>query len=122
MLASRISRRVLAEHHLALSASFTKHRDTTRSPDHYKDEHVGIICTNLCVNSSIEHCVSLLKLVPHTVIDDSDASERNGNYDQGWPGVIIDGDSDTRFSYIKEHLEYIVFELLKNVSPSKMKC
>jgi len=31
-----------------------------------------------------------------------------------WPDVVIDGHLDTKFSYIREHLEYIVFELLKN--------
>lgn len=40
---------------------------------------------------------------------------------QGWPDVVIDGDTDTCFSYIKEHLEYIIFELLKNVSMDAFK-
>jgi pyruvate dehydrogenase kinase 2/3/4 len=117
MLVSRISRRVLAEHHLALSASYSSRpdqnsvTDTSRHPD-----NVGIIYTNLCVKSSIEHCVNLLKSRPYHIIDPEKEPMENGEYRiDGWPDIIIDGHEDTRFSYIKEHLDYIVFELLKNV-------
>ncbi|KIJ56689.1 hypothetical protein M422DRAFT_149954 [Sphaerobolus stellatus SS14] len=102
MLVSRISRRVLAEHHIALTTSFG---DRQRSNS--ASENVGIIYTNLSVKSSIEHCLDLLRSYPQHVEDgDTDLFE--------WPEVIIDGHQDIRFSYIKEHLDYIVFELLKN--------
>jgi pyruvate dehydrogenase kinase 2/3/4 len=117
MLVSRISRRVLAEHHLALSASFNSHAGESSATDkpHHSD-NVGIIYTNLSVKSSIEHCVRLLKSRPHHAVDlDKEFIEHGGNPIEDWPDIIIDGHEDTCFSYIKEHLDYIIFELLKNV-------
>ncbi|KAF8529037.1 branched-chain alpha-ketoacid dehydrogenase [Hysterangium stoloniferum] len=116
MLVSRISRRVLAEHHLALSASFRESRSSKAPPANNQAQgNVGIIYTDLSVKSSIEHCVTLIRSCPHHVLDlDSRCMEDGNDLTEGWPEVIIDGDRDTRFSYIKDHLDYIVFELLKN--------
>ncbi|KAJ7228599.1 branched-chain alpha-ketoacid dehydrogenase [Mycena pura] len=92
MLVSRISRRVLAEQHIALSEiHFQK-----QAPSH-GEPHVGIIFTGLNVKRCIEKCANLLR-----------------NRGRGWSEIVIDGHLETRFAYIKEHLEYIVFELLKN--------
>ncbi|KAJ6539374.1 alpha-ketoacid dehydrogenase kinase N-terminal domain-containing protein [Mycena capillaripes] len=92
MLVSRISRRVLAEHHIALSEIHSgKQAPAPGEP------HVGIIFTGLNVKRCIEKCGNLLR--------------QRGN---GWPEVQIDGHLETHFAYIKEHLEYIIFELLKN--------
>jgi len=111
MLVSRISRRVLAEHHLALSMSFSsKSSGNPLTSDSHHPGNIGIIYTNLSVKSSIVHCVQLLKSRPHHVVDPG------SECGEGWPSVHIDGHEDTHFSYIKEHLDYIVFELLKNVS------
>ncbi|KAF8591407.1 alpha-ketoacid dehydrogenase kinase [Ramaria rubella] len=122
MLVSRISRRVLAEHHLALSASYGSQPTWNSIKD--KSEHpdnVGIIYTNLCVKSSIEHCITLLKSRPHHVVDlDTEHIEHGGDPTEGWPKIVIDGHEETRFSYIKEHMDYIVFELLKNVGLSSL--
>jgi pyruvate dehydrogenase kinase 2/3/4 len=118
MLVSRISRRVLAEHHLALSASFSSKSswNSVTTMSHHPDS-VGIIYTNLGVKSSIDHCVELLKSRPHHVVDlDREYMEYGGDPTEDWPAILVDGHQDTRFSYIKEHLDYIVFELLKNVS------
>uniref|UniRef100_D8PNK5 Protein-serine/threonine kinase n=1 Tax=Schizophyllum commune (strain H4-8 / FGSC 9210) TaxID=578458 RepID=D8PNK5_SCHCM len=93
MLVSRISRRVLAEHHIALTNNFNGHRLYARDP------HVGVIFTGLNVARSVEHCAKLLRRRP---------TER------GWPEVHLSGHMDTKFAYIREHLEYVVFELLKN--------
>ncbi|KZT62090.1 alpha-ketoacid dehydrogenase kinase [Calocera cornea HHB12733] len=99
MLVSRISRRVLAQHHVALSASLAGREP----PGSEKADHVGIISTNLDAGECIRHCVELLR-------------QRRGADGQGrvWPEVHIDGDRDTKFAYIREHLEYPIFELLKN--------
>ncbi|KAG1898301.1 uncharacterized protein F5891DRAFT_1239069, partial [Suillus fuscotomentosus] len=105
MLVSRISRRVLAEHHLALSKSLG-----TNSLNHPEDPHVGIIYTALNLRDSIDKCVALLHGRPHDIVDEIGESVPN----RGWPEVIVDGHVDTKFSYIREHLEYIIFELLKN--------
>ncbi|TFK43504.1 branched-chain alpha-ketoacid dehydrogenase [Crucibulum laeve] len=105
MLISRISRRVLAEHHIALSDSHAG-----RSKEHFGEPHVGIIFTGLNVKRSIEKCATLLRERPFWAEDNWDARVK-GN---GWPDVIIEGHLDTKFAYIREHLEYIIFELLKN--------
>ncbi|KAF7301683.1 Protein-serine/threonine kinase [Mycena indigotica] len=91
MLISRISRRVLAEHHIALSRMHSGKTST------YPEPHVGIIFTALDVKRSLEKCANLLR-----------------NQGKGWPEIVVDGHVTTRFAYIKEHLEYILFELLKN--------
>jgi pyruvate dehydrogenase kinase 2/3/4 len=89
MLVSRISRRVLAEHHLALSSAF-------HGRDHDPDggDHVGIIYTNLNVKDCIQRCVRYLAAA------DQSPGERIKK-----PKVVIDGQVHTEFSYIREHLE-----------------
>ncbi|KAF8558745.1 alpha-ketoacid dehydrogenase kinase [Imleria badia] len=104
MLVSRISRRVLAEHHLALTKSLGT--NSLEAPD----PHVGIIYTALNLQSSIDKCVKLLQNRPYSVEDDMEESRS----DRQWPQVIVDGHLGTKFAYIREHLEYILFELLKN--------
>ncbi|KAI0638198.1 alpha-ketoacid dehydrogenase kinase N-terminal domain-containing protein [Trametes polyzona] len=106
MLVSRISRRVLAEHHIALT-DFVRSRDQP-SGSH---ESVGIICTGLRVQDSIERCTTYLRRRPHDVEEDAVSGPLS---DADWSEVIVDGHKDTRFAYIREHLEYIIFELLKN--------
>ncbi|KAF9485330.1 alpha-ketoacid dehydrogenase kinase [Pholiota conissans] len=105
MLISRISRRVLAEHHIALSKGFL---ERTQMPPS-NEPHVGIIFTGLNIKRCVEHCATLLNESPLLFADspvDIDSSRR--------PAVLIDGHVETTFSYIREHLEYIIFELLKN--------
>lgn len=96
MLVSRISRRVLAEHHIALSDAFSGH---SKVPG--KEPHVGIIFTGLEVKRSIQRCASLLQARPVWVEDYRDDRVKGG----GWPQVNIEGHLDTKFSYIREHLE-----------------
>jgi hypothetical protein len=96
MLVSRISRRVLAEHHIALTKSFSQNVEETSEP------HVGIIFTGLNVKHSVDRCTQLLRGRPPQVEDITISS---------WPEVIVDGHLDAKFPYIREQLEY--------VSPSK---
>ncbi|KAF8845800.1 alpha-ketoacid dehydrogenase kinase [Paxillus ammoniavirescens] len=105
MLVSRISRRVLAEHHVALTKSLGK--NSFNSPE---DPHVGIIYTALNLKASIDKCVKLLRKRPRNAVNDKGECVSN----RGWPEVIVDGHLDAKFAYIREHLEYILFELLKN--------
>ncbi|KAI0046063.1 alpha-ketoacid dehydrogenase kinase [Auriscalpium vulgare] len=105
MLVSRISRRVLAEHHIALTDSFTgRERDTDG------EGHVGIIYTGLGVENSVRRCTSLLRELNYVV----DGASPHDQLVRQWPEVIVEGHLGTRFSYIREHLEYMIFELLKN--------
>ncbi|KAF8742956.1 hypothetical protein RHS02_02985, partial [Rhizoctonia solani] len=114
MLVSRISRRVLAEHHLALTEGLAQ-GDT--SPQRAQ---VGIIHTALDVKASVLRCISLLQERPQgadanfETLNDLHPTDPPSKSDWRWPEVILDGDLDTKFAYIKEHFEYIVFELLKN--------
>jgi pyruvate dehydrogenase kinase 2/3/4 len=97
MLVSRISRRVLAEHHLALSDSVTG-RDHGSSEE---ERHVGIIYTGLNVEKSVRRCTALLNQLNH----DSDVAESSNSRDIRWPKVVIEGHAGTQFAYIREHLE-----------------
>jgi pyruvate dehydrogenase kinase 2/3/4 len=93
MLVSRISRRVLAEHHIALSDSLAGQR---RSGEGDEDAHVGLIYTALNVRGCVENCVRWLREKPLDVSEDEISQ---------WPEFIIDGHLGARFSYIREHLE-----------------
>ncbi|KAJ4478130.1 branched-chain alpha-ketoacid dehydrogenase kinase [Lentinula aciculospora] len=103
MLVSRISRRVLAQHHIALSEIYAGKRKLWESAE----PNVGIITTGLNVKVSIEKCANLLR---NQLLEIEDAE---GNAETPVE-VVVEGHVDMRFSYIREHLEYIVFELLKN--------
>lgn len=103
MLISRISRRVLAEHHISLS----QHHNNTHNIEE-KEPHVGIIFTGLDVRRSIMRCCELLKARPMDIEGLEPVQARQ------WPEVIIEGHENISFSYIREQLEYILFELLKN--------
>lgn len=97
MLVSRISRRVLAEHHIALSEAFMgRGRETIGEP------HVGIIFTGLNVKQCVERCTKLLgeSALWATGLRDYDGSET--------PEVHIEGHLNTSFAYIREHLEYVL--------------
>ncbi|KAI0081785.1 alpha-ketoacid dehydrogenase kinase [Panus rudis PR-1116 ss-1] len=106
MLVSRISRRVLAEHHIALS-HFAK---STRDGEQSQKDHVGIIHTGLNVKECIDRCTMYLR----NRRTDADGDLVEGVNEADWSEVIVDGHLDTRFAYIRQHLEYIIFELLKN--------
>ncbi|TCD69693.1 hypothetical protein EIP91_006710 [Steccherinum ochraceum] len=106
MLVSRISRRVLVEHHVALSQSFNNKLKGTGQAG----APVGIIHTGLNVKESIKRCVAYLRSRPY----DADQDVSSGTQNVDWSEVVIDGHVDTTFPYIREHLEYIIFELLKN--------
>lgn len=95
MLVSRISRRVLAEHHIALSEAYAGRLQQTSG-----EPHVGIIFTGLNVKRSVEHCVWLLKQSPIWLEDKADSLEAIR-----WPNIQIEGHVDTSFAYIREHLE-----------------
>lgn len=104
MLVSRISRRVLAEHHIALSEIHAGRRSHNEA-----EPHVGIIFTCLHVKRSIEKCAQLLRERPFGIEDHYGESTN-----ESWPEVVVDGHIETEFAYIREHLEYVVIRFLSS--------
>ena len=107
LLRSRISRRVIAEQHLALT-------DTFHSPWHFpdsktpglgpEDDSVGEIFLRCNVKETIEKCAKTARELssraygPHVTI----------------PEIVLIGNLDPTFPYIPSHLEYMIGELLRN--------
>ena len=98
MLVSRISRRVLAEHHIALSTDFKTRQDGKACGT----DHVGVIYTGLSIRESITRGTNYLRDRAFDV--DSDMP-LHSNRSADWSEVIVDGHTDSQFPYIKEHLE-----------------
>ncbi|KAG0331485.1 hypothetical protein BG000_010849 [Podila horticola] len=99
MLRSRISRRVLAEQHISLTSNYN-------SPNHMMTDRgfIGIIYTHCKPRDIIERTA---RLAAQT------CQQSLGGKIQP-PKVIMDGNLDAEFSYIPDHIEYILYELLKN--------
>ncbi|CAG8539055.1 15827_t:CDS:1, partial [Acaulospora colombiana] len=98
MLRSRISRRVLAEQQIALTENW---HDPAYGSDE-NGEYIGVVSTKCNAKEIIEKCANM-----------SSSSYRTF-YNIEPPTLIINGDTDTIFSYIPDHIEYIIYELLKN--------
>ncbi|KAG8908154.1 hypothetical protein FRB99_008697 [Tulasnella sp. 403] len=97
MLVSRISRRVICEHHIALSDTMAD-----RHPDG-KTGHVGIIYSEINIKATIDKCIDLLKRRPRDVTDDMElqAMGARHGFEENWPIFKIDGHLDTNISYIR---------------------
>ena len=100
MLVSRISRRVLAEHHIALSRDL----QSKRQGNEVDTDHVGIIYTALSIKKCIEKCAAYLR---NRAFDVDDDMPEGANITAAWPEIIIDGHTKTTFPYIPEHLECV---------------
>ncbi|KAF2153476.1 pyruvate dehydrogenase kinase [Myriangium duriaei CBS 260.36] len=106
MLRSRISRRVIAEQHLALTETFhsdaaqAKKRDDTSSDDDYVGQVLLRCSASEIVSSSAASITRLVRRAygPSVAI----------------PRVELRGDLDSTFPYIPSHIEYIIGELLRN--------
>ncbi|KAJ3166358.1 hypothetical protein HK101_011951, partial [Irineochytrium annulatum] len=98
MLRSRIGRRVLAEQHITLSAVF----DGREAHD---NGWIGIVNTK-CRASDVVHLCSTLA--------GNLFRESNPDIILQPPEVLIDGHKGAYFTYIPDHIEYIVFELIRN--------
>ncbi|KAK3047933.1 hypothetical protein LTS18_013042 [Coniosporium uncinatum] len=106
MLKSRISRRVIAEQHLALTETF-------HSPWHFPDarpqqdsnvDFVGEVFLKCNAKEVIEGCAEATR-----------ALLRGAYGDQApIPEIRVEGHLDAHFPYILSHLEYIIGELLRN--------
>lgn len=104
----RISRRVIAEQHLALTETFHSPwhfpqaaKNTTVSPD---DDFVGEVFLKCSAKEIIENCTETVRKLAHDAYGP----------DISLPEVVLQGHLDTTFPYIPSHLEYIIGELLRN--------
>lgn len=93
MLRSRISRRVITEQHLALTAQFRERqrKGKSRAAEEDGDEtRVGIVDTKLNAADVVRKCADLIKAL--------------GGPESEVP-IIIEGATERTFAYISEHLE-----------------
>lgn len=103
MLVSRISRRVICEHHIALSETLAG-----RHPDG-NSGHVGVIYNEIGIKDTIERCIEMLKQRPRDMTDDDELKSMGARkgVEENWPTFKIDGHLDTKLSYIKvDELHY----------------
>lgn len=106
MLRNRISRRVIAEQHLALT-------DTFNSPDHFPSaqprdesqiEFVGEVFLRCNAREVVERIAKM----------EADLIRKTYGPSRKIPEVKLEGHKNATFPYILGHLEYIVGELLRN--------
>jgi hypothetical protein len=100
----RISRRVIAEQHLALTETF-------RSPWHFPDakqptdsEFIGEVFLKCRAKEVVERCGREVHKLARSAYGP----------DVALPEIKISGHNDATFPYILSHLEYIIGELLRN--------
>ncbi|KAL2162737.1 hypothetical protein VTH06DRAFT_6573 [Thermothelomyces fergusii] len=103
ILRSRISRRVIAEQHLALT-------DTFHAPWFFpgaklsETEFIGEVFLKCIAKDVVSRCAKAVR----------DTLQRAYGPGVQLPEVRIDGHLDANFPYILSHLEYIIGELLRN--------
>jgi hypothetical protein len=93
-LQSRVSRRVLAEQHLCLSKEFHGMESSSHQ--------IGVVNSQCKAIDIVQRCVKK-----------ADELFMN-SFDSLPPQVQIDGHLDATFTYIPEHIHYILFEIIKN--------
>lgn len=106
LLRSRISRRVIAEQHLALTETFHSpwHFPNAKKTGGAEEDFVGEIFLKCSAKETIEKCAAAARQLCVQAYGEKAAI----------PEIVIQGHLDTTFPYIPSHLEYIVGELLRN--------
>ena len=89
MLRSRVSRRVLAEHHIGLA-----------SP---RPGHVGAICASINLADAVAHAAARAR---HACGEACGAA----------PAIVVDAPAAARLPHIPAHVDYCLYELLKNAA------
>ncbi|KAI2471891.1 alpha-ketoacid dehydrogenase kinase [Annulohypoxylon bovei var. microspora] len=103
ILRSRISRRVIAEQHLALTETYNSHWFSPGAKLS-ESEFIGEVFIKCVAKDVIEHCAKAVQEL---------ARSDNGPHAK-IPKINVNGHLDASFPYILSHLEYIVGELLRN--------
>ncbi|GJN92228.1 hypothetical protein Rhopal_005258-T1 [Rhodotorula paludigena] len=106
MLRSRISRRVITEQHIALTQQFRERQDKGKgkqraADDGEEERYVGIVDTRLNAADMVRRCAELIRALGGPA---------------GEVPIVLEGDVDHTFAYISEHLEFMLFELIKNAA------
>ncbi|GAA6006696.1 hypothetical protein JCM10207_005025 [Rhodosporidiobolus poonsookiae] len=105
MLRSRISRRVITEQHIALTSQFRERqrKGKGRAVDLGEEEEsrVGVVDTRLNAADVVRKCGELIKAL--------------GGPEGNVP-IEIEGNTEQTFAYLSEHLEFMLFELIKNAA------
>ena len=108
LLRSRISRRTIAEQHLALTETFHApwHFPNAKKPLGMspEDESVGEIFLRCNAKEIIEKCGAMA----------SSLAAKAYGPDVKIPEIVLQGHMETTFPYILSHIEYIIGELLRN--------
>ncbi|ODQ66003.1 hypothetical protein NADFUDRAFT_46557 [Nadsonia fulvescens var. elongata DSM 6958] len=112
MLRSRISRRVIAEQHLSLTKSF-------RSGDGLEDktsDFIGEVFLQCSAKETIDECYILATKLVKEYHKSSTLSGVPISTPSSLrlPELIIEGHTDTKFPYMKSHLDYIIGEIMRN--------
>ncbi|RKP34707.1 branched-chain alpha-ketoacid dehydrogenase [Dimargaris cristalligena] len=121
VLRSRISRRTLAEQHIALTnhyelvngfdspfaTDYDSERSNTLSPE--SSPAVGIVHTDCNALNIVERCGAQCRSVFRMVYRTRHT-----------PEVLVDGAFSARFTYIPDHIEYILYEIIKNAMRAVM--
>lgn len=111
ILSARISRRVIAEQHLALTETYNSSWYSPGAPlrgnadqDH-DQEFIGEVFLKCQASEVVERCGRAVCAL---------ARSAYGVTDDDLPAIELRGDLKTTFPYILSHLEYIIGELLRN--------
>ncbi|KAF2276540.1 alpha-ketoacid dehydrogenase kinase [Westerdykella ornata] len=104
MLRSRISRRVIAEQHLALTDTFNSPWHFPHAQSAHDTEAVGEIFLRCNAREIVERCGKTTQ----------DLVRKAYGPQAAIPEIRINGHLDATFPYILSHLEYIIGELLRN--------
>ncbi|ORY71587.1 branched-chain alpha-ketoacid dehydrogenase [Pseudomassariella vexata] len=103
VLRSRISRRVIAEQHLALTETFNSDWFSPGAKLS-ESEFIGEVFLKCVAKDVVEQCGKAVQRLACTA---------NGP-DTNIPEIRVSGHMDANFPYILSHLQYIVGELLRN--------
>ncbi|KAF9887304.1 hypothetical protein FE257_010299 [Aspergillus nanangensis] len=105
LLRARISRRVIAEQHLALTETFNSpwHFPGSQDRTDLNADFVGEVFLKCNAKEVIERCGKLVQ-----------DSIRQASGSDKIPEISVQGHLDATFPYMLSHLEYIIGELLRN--------
>lgn len=104
ILRSRISRRVIAEQHIALTQTFNLRQRPTFPTTQSRSDAVGEVFPKCNVSTLIQRCMAVVSAICSASYGPSVTL----------PKVQIKGHVTATFPYILTHLEYVIGELLRN--------